>query len=466
MLRERNSRVSQVNPSKEVFTQLHLGIDDVDAVIGGCTTHAAYLIIKELIKKLGNELQLRDYPNLVRLNPAVPFKTRGNGAVVIRLSIRRSLIADVIRETTELINEYVNSLEFRPGTDPGVAFVIGEVPEALHRLYVKALTDYVPRDYLSSVVGRASKSSELILPFGLTRGVVGALAGIGWPEGNDCTYELLAYRVSRSSCKERCVKAESVMKMDQLFRDVTFLNYDQRSGKVLITPHGPDPVLLGIRGEDPASLIKAYSTLEICEDVLGYIIFRTNQGTDAHHVLRDIKTFRPYQAGCVKASVISKPKSLRGGTVLVELGGFINEEGHLNTAFFREAGLSKIVKDLMPGDVVTVCGTCHLWEGLGRVIHAEKLVINSLINYRLMNPRCPKCGARMKSAGRGKGWKCPKCGFRSKDLEREKVPIKRLLTTGIYLPPESSFKHLMKPLRRYGREKKCFFTKPLDGWIM
>ena len=462
MLRERSSRVKQVNPREEVFTQLHIGIDDVDATVGGCTTHAAYLLIKKLLNKFRNGLQLIDYLNLVRLNPAVPFKTRGNGAVVIRSVIRKSLINNVVKEVAEFIDEYVNSLEFRPGTEPGIAFVIGGVPELLKKFYLKALTDYVPRNYLRTFIKDVSKNSEVILPFSLSRGVTGALAGIGWPEGVDCTYELLAYREGISSCKPRCVDPESVKNMDKLFKDVTFLNYDWVYGKELITPHGPDPVLLGIRGEDPRSLIKAYSTLRICEKVSGYAIFRTNQGTDAHHVLRDARTVRPYQAGCVKASVISKPKRLRGGTVLVELG--INGS-RLHAAFFKEAGFSKVVNDLLPGDIVTVCGTIHLWEGLGRVINVEKLVIEHLITYKLMNPRCPKCGARMKSAGRGKGWKCPKCGFRSKDLRKEKVPINRSLSKGTYLPPESSFKHLMKPLRRYGKEKKCFYVKPVNEWI-
>ncbi len=461
MLRERSSRVNPVNPSEEVFTQLHIGLDDVDATVGGCTTHATYLLLKELLSKFRTDFQLIDYPNLVRLNPAVPYKTRGNGAVVIRSVVRKDIINEVIRETTEFVSKYVNSLGFRPGTEPGIAAVIGVVPESLRKLYLKALTDYVPRNYLMSLIKETTKNTEVILPYGLSRGVTGALAGIGWPEGVDCTYELLAYRKELSSCRPRCVDPESIKEMDQLFREETFLNYDYLSRRELITPHGPDPVLLGIRGEDPATLINAYSTLRVCEEVSGYAIFRTNQGTDAHHVLRDAGRIRPYQTGCIKASVASKPKNLMGGTSVIELGS----GGRLYAAFFKEAGLSKVVNSLLPGDLVMVCGTCHLWEGLGRVIHAEKLVIESLINYKLMNPRCPKCGARMKSAGRGKGWKCPKCGYRAKDLEKEKVPIKRSVDVGTYLPPESSFKHLMKPLRRYGKEKKCSYVRPAEGWI-
>ena len=48
---------------------------------GGCTTYLATYLIEEIINKGG---QIIDLPNLIRLNPDVPFKTRGNGAVAIR----------------------------------------------------------------------------------------------------------------------------------------------------------------------------------------------------------------------------------------------------------------------------------------------------------------------------------------------------------------------------------------------
>ena len=55
---------------------LHIGIDDTDSINGGCTTWVATEIIKEL-----SEFDLIGHPRLVRLNPNVPWKTRGNGAV-------------------------------------------------------------------------------------------------------------------------------------------------------------------------------------------------------------------------------------------------------------------------------------------------------------------------------------------------------------------------------------------------
>ena len=55
---------------------LHIGIDDTDSLGGGCTTW----LITEIISEL-SELDLVDFPRLVRLNPNVPWKTRGNGAL-------------------------------------------------------------------------------------------------------------------------------------------------------------------------------------------------------------------------------------------------------------------------------------------------------------------------------------------------------------------------------------------------
>ena len=64
---------------------IHLGIDDIDSLKGGCTTHLAALLVQSLSEVEG--LSFLDYPNLVRLNPNIPWKTRGNGAVCFRLHV-------------------------------------------------------------------------------------------------------------------------------------------------------------------------------------------------------------------------------------------------------------------------------------------------------------------------------------------------------------------------------------------
>ena len=61
---------------------LHIGIDDTDSPRGGCTTYIAALLVEKLSNMGATFI---DYPNLIRLNPNVPWKTRGNGALCLRI---------------------------------------------------------------------------------------------------------------------------------------------------------------------------------------------------------------------------------------------------------------------------------------------------------------------------------------------------------------------------------------------
>ncbi|MGH9987928.1 MAG: tRNA(Ile)(2)-agmatinylcytidine synthase, partial [Nitrososphaeraceae archaeon] len=61
---------------------VHIGLDDTDSTRGKCTTHAAYRITDYLLNHKISEFV--DYPLLIRLNPNIPWKTRGNGAVCLR----------------------------------------------------------------------------------------------------------------------------------------------------------------------------------------------------------------------------------------------------------------------------------------------------------------------------------------------------------------------------------------------
>ena len=62
---------------------LHIGIDDTDSPKGMCTTFLAYKIVNRLKKE---NVDFLDFPNLVRFNPNIPCKTRGNGAVGLKIS--------------------------------------------------------------------------------------------------------------------------------------------------------------------------------------------------------------------------------------------------------------------------------------------------------------------------------------------------------------------------------------------
>lgn len=386
------------------------------------------------------------------MNPVIPFKTRGNAATSFSLKIPESNL-DILKKT--VIDEFLKYLEAirGGGTEPGLAFLYGSVPSELNKLYEKALTDYVHRDYITKVISRLNESVEI--PLGYSRGLVGALAAMGASNAlSECTYEILVYRTRDNYSRDRCVDEESIKVMDRMFRDQTFLNYDYENGKPLLMPSGRNPVLLGIRGEDPTILVKSLKALSLCEDFEGWLIYKTNQALNAHHVERRIEEFRPYQTGCVKGRVVENPNLRSGGDVLLKLSSLENEHS-LWTVFFSETGLGKIARYLTEGDVIRVCGGGKWWENLGLVIHGDLLEVIELVSEVFKNPLCPVCGHRMKSAGRGKGWKCPACGHRSLTLSKEKVKTCRRITVGTYRPVDHAVKHLVMPQCRVGRRSSC-----------
>ncbi len=440
-----------------VFTEVHVGIDDLDSPSGGCTTHAAYRLAKELINRYG--ARFIDYPNLVRLNPTIPFKTRGNGAVALRFTMPESEFSKASEFIIEFLTNYTEELPHRPETEPGIVIVKGRPKKEFRTLYLKALTDYAPPDI---VMDALRESGDVTWhPSGWSRGLVGAAAAVGWLPPHDHTYELLIYRLNCGS--ERCVDHDSVITMDKETRGETFLNIDPESGRVLITPGGPDPVLCGVRGSRPEVLLKALNIIKVCEPIEGWAIFRTNQHTDAHHVVREASSIRAFQTGCISGTVSSKPITLEGGATLVKV---CDSSGCVHVASFRESRLSIVLQHVRVGDVIKVCGSAKFWEGIGTVLQAEKIVLRYVPRYVTRNPRCPVCGRRLKSLGRSGGLKCVRCGFRVAGKWVEYVTVERNVEEGLYLPPPKSFKHLMKPPDRYGREHLCTELKaPWTEWI-
>ena len=87
-------------------------------------------------------------------------------------------------------------------------------------------------------------------------------------------------------------------------------------------------------------------------------------------------------------------------------------------------------------------------------INLEKIrVVEVAPLKRLMNPICPSCGKRMKSMGRGKGFRCKRCGFKDPSAEKILVEVERSLKPGLYITSPRSQRHLTKPFSRYGLEK-------------
>jgi tRNA(Ile2)-agmatinylcytidine synthase len=67
--------------------------------------------------------------------------------------------------------------------------------------------------------------------------------------------------------------------------------------------------------------------------------------------------------------------------------------------------------------------------------------------------------------GKNKGLRCDKCGSRYPKLGKVEVKLKRDIRTGLYITSIRSQRHLTKPFRRYGMEKRGTTAKKLiEGW--
>ena len=119
---------------------LIMGIDDMDAEEGGCTTYVMYSFIKYLVND-GLVNDVIGLPRLTRLNPYVPFKTRGNASLSIILKVDSE---DAARDYVELMQVIADQMVRRTGkTSPGIAYVVVDdlekMPDRLTWFYGKAL---------------------------------------------------------------------------------------------------------------------------------------------------------------------------------------------------------------------------------------------------------------------------------------------------------------------------------------
>ncbi|MEM2025472.1 MAG: tRNA(Ile)(2)-agmatinylcytidine synthase [Desulfurococcaceae archaeon] len=433
--------------------EVHIGLDDIDSIKGGCTTHFAVKIAWELYRKGVNFL---DYLNIIRLNPAVPWKTRGNGAVAVRFLARSpEEVKDVWEFLVYELEDYIGELQDQKH-QPSIILYEGSVPSEFASIARKALCDLVPIELVLRVL-KNYPNARIHAPRG-KRGIIGAVAAIGYTMKNsDYTYELIAYRKREYWGEPRLVDESSVREMDKDYGKYTFLNYDYSENRVLITPRGPDPILYGLRGEDPSILLSASKKLRVYEPIEYIAIFRTNQHTDSHICgVNTICDIRPYMCVSVRGVVKSKPRRGIGGHLFFNI---CDDKCCIAVAVYEPTkGFRNIVEQLEVDDDVEALG-CIRPPGPthGLTLNLEKIKVVKLAQKVIYeNPRCPKCSARMESAGRGKGFRCPKCGFRDRSILKTPINIERQLKQGWYQPPPSAFKHLMKPIARFGRERISF----------
>ena len=442
---------------------------------------------------------LAGLPGLVRLNPNIPYKTRGNGAVVFSVTRKEHSISSPRFQSGAVGDEEVISVDIdlsttAPGspldeilfkklielvdreshketvnTEPGLVVTNNSFPLS-H--YARAVRSIYPLD--DAIKELDSSEYTGYKRFGTGRGLVGCLGALSWYQNRrsrnlDHTFEILAYRGSRYWNTPRKVDGERVKLIDEMLPD-TFNNFDHRNGKPLVYPNTPCPVLFGVRGNVREELPRALSILD-CEEMERWQLFISNQGTDDHLVERTIEDIENYSSVITRGVVKENAREIRGGHVFINIEDGENEIQAC--AFEPTKGFRGWIRDLLPGDEVRLYGgvkgeeksknvaggdevTLEKEHDLVKAVNIEKMEIIQLVfpEEKVANPRCPVCGKGMKSMGSEAGFRCRGCHERTGVEEAVYRKLPRILEEGkIYEVDRVALRHLAKPLARFGMER-------------
>ena len=429
---------------------MFVAFDDTDSLESMCTTFLA----TEVVKALG-VYDLIGLPRLVRLNPAVPWKTRGNGALCLNFGVGKGecqMVGEIDGRPVysyrrmyeeadrDLVLEVAGKVvggwsRVGEGASPGL--VVSQVKPA-QRLYWEAVRGIVRKE---DTLRELQRISADMVGWEGGRGIIGASAAMAW-RPMDRTYEIITYRQRERWGTPRELDDASVRDMDLNFPS-TFNNFDHRTGRRAISPHTPCPVLFGVRGDDPRQLMSAVFSLR-SEPPASWLMFLSNQGTD-DHLIRAIpgQPDRSYDFECV---VAGRPRTIEGGHVIVQVRtpkGMLDCAAYEPTKEFRE-----VVRSLRPGDRLRAFGELRSEP---RTLNLEKLQVLELApeERKVANPRCPVCGGGTKSQGSAGGFRCKRCSAKtSAPPAMEEVP--RHIVPGWYEPPVCARRHLGKPLKRMG----------------
>jgi tRNA(Ile2)-agmatinylcytidine synthase len=400
-----------------------VGLDDTDSPGGMCTTYIGVV--------LAGRLQRNHFPvheaRLLRLNPNVIFKTRGNAAICLDVT---GDVDSVFRIGCEVVEEY--ACFDHENTNPGV--VVAESPPS-SRFYRQAVQGFCTIEEAEDVLETAGALSK---GYKNGRGLIGATAAV-CSEIPDRTFEYLTYRRPEVFGTPRNVDRESLFLAEQETFPHTWDTVDMANNVVVCVPHTPDPVLFGIRGESP-SWVSTARALVTSEPTAFEQVFVTNQGTDAHLLVDRTAFLTDGLSYRLQGTVGSFARTGKGGHVGITITDN-GEEIHC-MAYEPTKGFRNIVRALWPGDRVEVTGSYKNGS-----INMEKLHVCELAEASVRKPpQCPACGKRMTSAGNNKGYKCRHCGARA--CEPEVTRLGRDLKTGWYEVPPIARRHLAKPLCR------------------
>jgi tRNA(Ile2)-agmatinylcytidine synthase len=425
-----------------------LAFDNTDGPEGGCTTHAAFRVLLAL-----PDLALRGLPRLVRLNPNVPWKTRGNAAVCLPLGLPEGpqvrvgelrgrdvlafpegrpapATADVVERAWTALQDVA-----QPNALPGVAAFDEAPPEAA---YWQAVRTFVPPEDARAAVASLRTPHRAA---GDGRGLVGCLAAAAWP-GPPSSFEVLSYREPTAWGKPRLVDPAPLLGLDAT--GATFHTIDPATGRLACVPRTPDPFLCGLRGRDPERLAAAAlpALLRAAEEPIdGWLLWATNQASGDHATRAGHLGEVPAMGTAdLEATVTARAERRQGGHAYVALRDDAGQ-GFEAVAFEPTHAFRDALSGLLPGDRVRVVGA--LTEGL---VKLEKLrVLEAAVHRTRRNPLCPGCGRRMRSKGPSTGFRCSGCKERLPPTAAEWVDAARGVDTAWHEAPVMARRHLHRP---------------------
>lgn len=422
---------------------MYLAIDDTDSRIGGCTTY----ILTEIIRRSG--LEIAGYPRLVRLNPSIPWKTRGNGALAVRLVnggekgekigeidgedyfCNENSNEDIDQESLlELAAETIYDLAFldEEGTNPGIVISREQPGRDLYEKCVQDVADIeTVRRYLDA-------RNIRYLGIKNSRGIIGAAASLSWVPMRK-TFEALLYKYPSSPPIPHEIKMMAALEAQKI--KGSFNNVDIANRYPAIMPRERTPVVMGIRSVDHLGLLKGLTDLArkygIAYDRA--FLFETNQGTD-DHIVKEPGSLQNFQSYSLNCSVVSFPRVISGSHYFIDV--MYGSERLKAAAFEPTKEFRKIFGKLAPGDSINIFGTYD--DG---TINVEKMDVKAMARiYTRVPPICNGCGTRMISRGYG-DYRCKKCGERTTKphyIEEERPDI-----LGKHDVPVIARRHLSMP---------------------
>ena len=436
---------------------MFVAVDDTDSMKGNCTTFLATEIIREF-----SDLDLIGNPRLVRLNPAVPWKTRGNGALVMRFGKGTGAKRMIGRIGDRDIFCYDRCSSFEPDpaemreriiphiqkhheedSDPGL--LISAVKPS-QSFYWRGVRTILSRDDVDAEIKRISGT---VFTIGCGRGLIGCTCGMAW-RPRDSTFELLSYRPEERWGTERVFDPLTIRDVEHGY-PTTFNSWEDRMQKVAMVPSTPCPVMYGLRGDVESDLIEASARIST-EPLERWMVFLTNQGTD-DHIIRDARALAPNQSYLIKGTVSSPSRHIPGGHVFFDID---TKYGKVECGAYEPSKEFRMSLDWLDvGDEVEVMGELREEP---RTLNIEKLhVVSAVPEWRkVSNPVCPQCSRTMGSAGSGAGFRCKRCHTRASSPVMERVV--RPMVIGWYEPPTAARRHLSKPLKRMGEIQPVEFV--------